>query len=103
MPCGMSRCLPTLALAAVSGVKQTEQGLASGLQGTSGQAGGGLFLALTAAVVTVWTPSAQGIARVSVPSVVAQLTPLHAVLLGFAPGVPLFPLCSSLCHPLGPL
>ncbi len=89
MPCGMALCLPTLAVAAVSGVKQTEQGLASGLQGTSGQAGGGLFLALTAAVVTVWTPSAQGIARVSVPSVVAQLTALHAGLLVIAAGVAL--------------
>ena len=63
MPCGMALCLSTLAVAAVSGVKQAEQGLAAGLQGTAGQAGGGLFLALTATVITASTNGARGPAR----------------------------------------
>jgi EmrB/QacA subfamily drug resistance transporter len=88
-PFGMALCVPTLAAAAVSGIKQTEQGLASGLQGTSGQAGGGLFLALTAAVVTVWAASVQGVARAAVPSVMAQLSGLHAGLLVIAAGAAL--------------
>ena len=84
MPCGMALCLPTMAAVAVSGIKPTEQGLASGLLGMSGQAGGGLFLAFTATVITVSTNVAHGVARVSVPLEVAQLSGLHAGLLVLA-------------------
>jgi hypothetical protein len=85
LPLGMSLCVPTLAAAAASGVEPTEQGLAAGLQGTSGQAGGGLFLALTAAVVTISTASAQ----TSFSSVAAQLRGFHAGLLVVAAGAAL--------------
>ncbi|HEY4389360.1 MAG TPA: MFS transporter, partial [Ktedonobacteraceae bacterium] len=57
---GMPISIPTLAVAAVAGIDPSEQGLASGLQGTLGQAGGGLGLAITTAVVTAVTISAQG-------------------------------------------
>ena len=89
MPCGMALCLPTMAVAATSSIKPTEQGLASGLLGMSGQAGGGLFLALTATMITVVTTAARGIAQGSVPLVVAQLSGLHAGLLVLAASVAL--------------
>jgi MFS family permease len=68
---------PTLAVAAVSGIAPTEQGLAAGLQGTFLQAGGGLGLAITAAVVTLSTISARGFAQTPAPLVTAQLHGLH--------------------------
>jgi hypothetical protein len=77
MPLGMALCVPSLAVAAVIGIEPTEQGLAAGLQGTLGQAGGGLGLAITAAVVTLSTISARGFAQTSAPSVTAQLHGLH--------------------------
>ncbi len=85
----MGICIPTLSIAAVIGIEQTEQGLAAGLQGTVGQAGGGLMLAITAAVVAVSTGSRQCCARPSAPSVVAQLSGLHAGLLVLAGGAAL--------------
>ena len=78
---GMALCVPSLAVAAVNGIQQAEQGLAAGLQGTLGQAGGGLFLALTAAVVTASTISPQGAVATSVPEVAAYLHGLHMGLL----------------------
>jgi hypothetical protein len=81
----MALCVPTLAVAAVSGIEPSEQGLAAGLRGTLGQAGGGLFLALTAAVVTASTTSAPA----SVPSVVALLSGFHVGLLVIAAGAAL--------------
>ncbi len=74
---GMAMCVPSLAVAAVSGIEPTEQGLAAGLQGTFLQAGGGLGLAITAVVVTIATISARGFAQTPAPSVTAQLHGLH--------------------------
>jgi len=56
---GMAICIPSLTIAAVAGIKPTEQGLAAGLQGTSLQAGGGIFVALTAAVMTISMSSGE--------------------------------------------
>lgn len=70
---GMSICIPTLAIAAVTGIKPTEQGLAAGLQGTLGQAGGGLGLALTTAVIAANTAP--------LPDTAARLAGFHAGLL----------------------
>jgi hypothetical protein len=78
---GMSICIPTLAVAAVNGIEQTEQGLAAGFQGTLGQAGGGLGLAITTAVVAANMASGHVGATTTVPSVVAQLSGFHAGLL----------------------
>src|SRR6266851_4741106 len=78
---GMAMCVPSLAVAAVSGIEPTEQGLAAGLQGTFLQAGGGLGLAITAAVVTTSKISAQGFVQTSVPEVAAHLHGLHMGLL----------------------
>jgi EmrB/QacA subfamily drug resistance transporter len=49
---GMGIGYPAIHIAAVSGFENKDQGLAAGLQGTSEQAGGGLCLAITTAVVT---------------------------------------------------
>lgn len=89
MPFGMAMCVPSLAVAAVNGIEQTEQGLAAGLQGTLGQAGGGLLLAITAAVVTTSKISAQGFVQTSVPLVAAQLHGLHMGLLVIVAGAAL--------------
>jgi sugar phosphate permease len=43
---------PALHIAALSGFENKDQGLAAGLQGTSEQVGGGLWLAITTAVIT---------------------------------------------------
>jgi EmrB/QacA subfamily drug resistance transporter len=86
---GMAMCVPSLAVAAVSGIEQTEQGLAAGLQGTLGQAGGGLGLAITAVVVTTSKISAQGFVQTSVPLVAAQLHGLHMGLLVIVAGAAL--------------
>ncbi len=75
---GMALCIPSLPIAAVTGIEQTEQGLAAGLQGTSLQAGGGIFVALTAAVVTI---STQSTSLVAVSSGQVQLQGLHMGLL----------------------
>jgi len=74
----MALCIPSLPVAAVTGIEQTEQGLAAGLQGTSLQAGGGIFVALTAAVVTI---STQSTSLMAVPSGEVQLQGLHMGLL----------------------
>jgi Na+/melibiose symporter-like transporter len=86
---GMAMCVPSLAVAAVSGIEQTEQGLAAGLQGTLGQAGGGLGLAITAVVVTTSKISAQGFVQTSVPLGAAQLHGLHMGLLVIVAGAAL--------------
>lgn len=82
----MGICIPTLSITAVIGIDQTEQGLAAGLQGTVGQAGGGIMLALSATVVAANTAPAQNNASTVVPSVVAaaQLNGLHTGLLVLA-------------------
>jgi sugar phosphate permease len=49
---GMGIGYPALHIAAVSGFDNKDQGLAAGLQGTSEQVGGGLWLAITTVVVT---------------------------------------------------
>src|SRR5260370_26336401 len=81
---GMALCVPSLAVSAVNGIEPTEQGLAAGLQGTFLQAGGGLGLAITAAVVTTSKISAQGFVQTSVPLGPAQLHGLHMRLLVLA-------------------
>lgn len=87
---GMSICVPTLAIAAVSGIEQAEQGLAAGLQGTLGQAGGGLGLAITTAVLAANMASGHVSATTTtIPSVVAQLSGFHAGLLAAAAGAAL--------------
>src|SRR5260370_30607588 len=78
---GMVLCVPSLAVSAVNGIEPTEQGLAAGLQGTFLQAGGGLGLAITAAVVTTSKISAQGFVQTSVPLGASQLHGLHMGLL----------------------
>lgn len=85
----MSICVPTLAIAAVSGIEQAEQGLAAGLQGTLGQAGGGLGLAITTAVLAANMASGHVGATTTIPSVVAQLSGFHAGLLAAAAGAAL--------------
>src|SRR5581483_5546774 len=76
MGLGMGIGYPALAIAAVSGIADTEQGLAAGLQSTSLQAGGGLWLSITAAVVTTSTASLLR-APSAIPPVVAQLSGFH--------------------------
>ncbi|GHO99065.1 MFS transporter [Reticulibacter mediterranei] len=83
MGLGMGIGYPTLAIAAVSGIANTEQGLAAGLQGTSLQTGGGLWLAITAAIVAMNTVSTQGVAQASTA---AQLNGFHVGLLVAAVG-----------------
>src|SRR5260370_25420357 len=83
---GMALCVPSLAVSAVNGIEPTEQGLAAGLQGTFLQAGGGLGLAITAAVVTTSKISAQGFVETSVPLGAAQLHGLHMGLPVFVAG-----------------
>jgi EmrB/QacA subfamily drug resistance transporter len=85
---GMGLAGPTLAVAAVSGIKPTEQGLAAGLLGTVGQAGGGLGLAITATVLVANT-APQGAAPTVALSVLAQLSGFHAGLLVIAAGAAL--------------
>jgi hypothetical protein len=75
---GMSIGNTALSLAGVSGIEETEQGLAAGLQGAVGAAGGGLGLAIVAAVIAT-TTAAMG--ATAVPTAVAQLGGLHAGLL----------------------
>jgi MFS family permease len=77
---------PSLAVAAVSGIEPTAQGLAAGLQGTFLQAGGGLGLAITAVVVTASLVLGHGIAQTSAPSAVVQLNGYHIGLLVAAAG-----------------
>lgn len=72
---GMSIGNTTLALAGVSGIEATEQGLAAGLQGAVGAAGGGFGLAIVAAVVGAITTTTAA------PTVVDQLGGFHAGLL----------------------
>ncbi len=86
---GMALCVPSLSVSAVNGIEPTEQGLAAGLQGTFLQAGGGLGLAITAAVVTTSKISAQGFVQTSVPLVAAQLHGLHMGLLVIVAGAAL--------------
>ncbi|QBD79296.1 MFS transporter [Ktedonosporobacter rubrisoli] len=86
MGLGLGIGYPALAVAAVSGISDAEQGLAAGLQGTALQAGGGLWLAIMAAVVTVSAAAAQGVISGVVPSVSAQLSGFHAGLLVAAAG-----------------
>lgn len=82
MGLGIGMGYPGLSIAAVSGIDDTEQGLAAGLQGTSLQAGGGLWLAITAAVVTTNTATSG-----AAPSLDTQLSGFHRGLLVAAVGV----------------
>jgi EmrB/QacA subfamily drug resistance transporter len=93
---GMALCIPSLPVAAVTSIKQTEQGLAAGLQGTSLQAGGGIFVALTATIVTI---STQSTSLMAVPSEEVQLQGLHRGLLVGVPG-PVFRFPLALATPL---
>src|SRR5260370_26752851 len=77
---GMALCVPSLAVAAVSGVEPTEQGLAAGLQGTFLQARGGRGLAITTAVVTPSTISAPGFVQTPPSFGTPQLPCLHIAL-----------------------
>jgi len=86
---GMALCVPSLAVSAVNGIEPTEQGLAAGLQGTFLQAGGGLGLAITAAVVTTAKIEALGFVQTSVPLGAAQLHGLHMGLLVLVAGAAL--------------
>jgi hypothetical protein len=86
MGLGMGMSYPALAIAAVSGIANTEQGLAAGLQSTSLQAGGGLGLAITTAVITVTTALVRGFAPTTNGLVVAQLTGFHVGLYVAAAG-----------------
>lgn len=85
--CGMSVGNTALSLASVSGIEATEQGLAAGLQGAVGAAGGGLGLAIVAVVVAVTTTLALG--ATAAPTVAAQLGGFHAGLLVAAAGAAL--------------
>jgi len=76
---GMSIGNTALSLAGVSGIEETEQGLAAGLQGAVGAAGGGLGLAIVAAVIAATTTAAMG--ATAVPTIAAQLGGFHAGLL----------------------
>lgn len=80
---GMGIGNTALSLAGVSGIETTEQGLAAGLQGAVGAAGGGLGLAIVTAVVAATIPSASG------ATVAAQLGGFHAGLLVAAAGAAL--------------
>jgi EmrB/QacA subfamily drug resistance transporter len=80
---------PTLSVAAVSRIAPTEQGLAAGLQGTCMQAGGGLGLAVTAAVVTAFLAFGHSIAHPSALSAETQFNGYHAGLLVAAGGAAL--------------
>lgn len=77
---------PTLAVAAVSKIASTEQGLAAGLQGTFLQAGGGLGLAITAVMVTASIAFGHGTAQTSTPAIIAQINSYHTGLLVAAGG-----------------
>lgn len=85
MGLGMGIGYPALAIAAVSGIADTEQGLAAGLQSTSLQAGGGLWLSITAAAVTTSTASLLH-APTAIPPVLAQLNGFHVGLFVVAAG-----------------
>lgn len=87
MSLGMGIGYPTLSIAAVSGIADTEQGLAAGLQSTSLQAGGGLWLAITATVVAASAAPILGEASITTPSAVSQLAGFHVGLLVAAAGV----------------
>ncbi len=53
---GFALAYPTLNIQALSGVRESEQGLASGLAGSSFQIGGALVLAVTTATTLAHTP-----------------------------------------------
>src|SRR5205814_5778797 len=53
---GFGLAYPTLNIQALSGVRDDEQGLASGLVGSSFQIGGAIVLAITTATILVHTP-----------------------------------------------
>jgi len=84
---GMGIGNTALSLAGVSGIAATEQGLAAGLQGAVGAAGGGLGLAIVTAVVAGTSASAPG--ATSASAVAAQLGGFHAGLLVAAAGAAL--------------
>jgi len=78
---GMSVGVPSLSIAAVSGIANEEQGLAAGLQSTAMQVGGGLWLAITTAVVVGSNTQTQASAPQSLAAVQAQLNGFHLALL----------------------
>ena len=82
---GMSIGFPSLSIAAVSGIANEEQGLVAGLQSTALQVGGGLWLAITTAVVVGSSAQTQAVAsHASAAAVQAQLTGFHLGLLVIA-------------------
>jgi hypothetical protein len=78
---GMSIGLPSLSIAAVSGIANEEQGLAAGLQSTALQVGGGLWLAITTAVAVGSSAQTQASAALQGSAVQAQLNGFHLGLL----------------------
>ncbi|GHO92194.1 MFS transporter [Reticulibacter mediterranei] len=82
---GMSIGNTAFSLAGVRGVEATEQGLAAGLQGAVGAAGGGLGLAIVSTVVAAVTATSLHTTNAG-PVVAAQLGGLHAGLLTAAVG-----------------
>src|SRR5258708_2490451 len=79
---GMSIGYPALSIAAVSGIANEEQGLVAGLQATALQVGGGLWLAITTAVVVGSSVQTQAVgSQASTAAVQAQLTGFHLGLL----------------------
>jgi EmrB/QacA subfamily drug resistance transporter len=79
---GMSIGFPSLAIAAVSGIANSEQGLAAGLQSAAMQVGGGLWLAITTAVAVGSSAQTQAVAsQAGAITVQAQLTGFHLGLL----------------------
>jgi EmrB/QacA subfamily drug resistance transporter len=84
---GMGIGNTALSLAGVSGIEAREQGLAAGLQGSVGAAGGGLGLAIVTAVVAGTSASSPGATTAS--TVAAQLGGFHVGLLVAAAGAAL--------------
>src|SRR5258707_12215356 len=73
---------PALSIAAVSGIANEEQGLVAGLQATALQVGGGLWLAVTTALVGGSRVQTQGVASQG------STAPGQAPPTGFPLGIP---------------
>ena len=82
---GMGIVNPSLALAGVSGIEKTEQGLAAGLQGAVGAAGGGVGVAIITVVVATTMAIPLDVPRTG-SMIVALTSGLHAGLLVEAAG-----------------
>ncbi len=75
---GLSLAFPPMTIAAVTGVQDTDQGLASGLIVTGQQLGGALGLALVTVVAAAFTPEVAGVH----PQAISQ-----ALVSGFRPAL----------------